>query len=207
MRITAQTVNELIDQAISGDVLTGDGGGFIKVMASKNSHAVENDIPTAFEMYTLLQYFVDRLPFAAMPLHEDFAPMDLAPLIAHDEERNRLVALLPVTEDMPLGVIAHFIADRLPSAQVKSMPGILALPFVIETHEGAEHLIPEWYAAFYKDGHPGHCFPILTMRSVLNEESFSGDWVDVALNRMAVFRLPREDAQEAVVMKRQASAR
>lgn len=207
MRLTPQTVNALIDQAISGDVLTGEGGGFIKVMASKDSHAVENDIPTAFEMYTLLQYFVERLPFKAVDLHEEAAPLDLTPMVAHDDERSRIVALLPVTEDLPLGTIAHFIADRLPSAEVKAMPGLLALPFVVENYDGADHLIPEWYAAFYKDGDPGHCFPILTMRSVLNEDRFSGDWVDVALHRMGVFRLPSEAAQAAIVMKRHAAGR
>ena len=61
-----------------------------------------------------------------------------------------------------------------------------------------EHLLPEWFAAFYVRGEPGHCIPILALRSVLADQRFGGDWVAVALERMTAFALPQEQAASAV---------
>ena len=84
------------------------------------------------------------------------------------------------------------------ATQAVARAGTLALSFVIEPHGEAEHLIPEWHAAWYVSHDPGHCIPVLALKSVLQDERFSGDWVDVALHRMGVFRLPRAKALDAL---------
>lgn len=196
---TQEKISALIDTAISGDVLTDDGGGLIAVMA-KSSLSIQKDIPAAFEMYTLLSHFLNRLPLLAAQLAEDRPDVALAPAILHDEGNGRIVALIPIASG-EMGEIAYWLADSLPSDRIKQMAGVLAICFSIERHAAADRLLPEWFAAFYVDGDARHCIPILALRSIMSNENFSGDWVDIALNRMAVFSLPRADATEGVKKK------
>jgi len=58
-------------------------------------------------------------------------------------------------------------------------------------------LLPEWTAAFYVQGLARHCVPILALKSVLEDKRFVGDWVAVALHRLASFALPQAEAQQA----------
>lgn len=198
--LTQETINEMINAAISGDVLTGDGGGFVAIMA-KNSPSIRQDIPVAFEMYTLLSHFLNRLPFLATQLSENKLDVTLTPSILHDHATGRVVALLPI-RDGEISDVAYWLADGLPSGRVKQMAGILAIPFSIEEHDSTKHLLPEWFAAFYVAGDAHHCVPILALRSVISDQKFGGDWVDIALNRMTVFCLPNLDATIAVKTKK-----
>jgi len=185
-----EKIHALIKTAISDN-------GFIAIMGEKMP-SIRQDIPAAFEAYSLLSFFLDKLPMRSC-VFEASHPVDLAPAILHDATAGLLVALLPVGAG-GLTFFAHWITDNLRSDQVKRMPGVLALPFSIERHDELEHLLPEWFAAFYVHGDPGHCIPILTLRSVLTDERFGGDWVDTALARMASFALPKEQAVNAAIV-------
>ena len=103
------------------------------------------------------------------------------------------------------GDIAYWIADNLPSPQIKAMPGLLALPFTIEKvgdgAEAQEVLFPEWFAVFYPHAKPEHAFPILALRSVLSHAEFGGDWVNAAVGRMGFYGLPRKVAEQFVAKK------
>ena len=82
--------------------------------------------------------------------------------------------------------------------RVQRDPG-LAMPFSVEAHgegEGAEAvLFPEWFTVYYPYGRADLAFPILALRSILHHEQFGGDWVNVAIGRMAHYSLPRELAE------------
>lgn len=184
-----------VAQAISGDVFEQSGGGFVGVMA-KSVPAIQKDIPAAFEMYTLLGHFLKSLPLRQGRLTFDAATLMLEPGIVVDSEEGKVVALLPVQAHQ-LSEVAFWLADALPSREVKAMPGMLALMFTVETHDEVKHLLPEWLAAFYVQGDGRHCVPILALKSVLEDERFGGDWVAVALHRLTEFALPQADAQQA----------
>jgi hypothetical protein len=212
MNPTAEILNRLLEQAMKPgftvDPVTKEAvgvidvsPGFLQVMGRKDRRSVQTDIPAAFEMYTLLQHFLELLPLTEICLSEDLPEIELTPGIRYDSEHKRLVLLIDCKAD-ELPYVAHYVADRIPSSQLKARPGTLALAYSIERHgepgREAEHLIPEWHAAWYVNHDPGHCIPVLALQSVLHDEHFSGDWVDVALHRMGVFRLPRAKAIEAL---------
>ncbi|WP_426810504.1 hypothetical protein ABOC32_06680 [Pseudomonas sp. WOUb67] len=184
-----------VAQAISGDVLAQAGGGFVSVMA-KSAPAIQKDIPAAFEMYTLLEHFLKSLPIRQATIGYGAQMLDLEPGIVVDHDGHKVVALLPIQAGQ-LGEVAFWLADALPSREVKTLPGMLALVFSVETHEDIKHLLPEWVAAFYVQGQARHCVPILALKSVLEDKHFGGDWVAVALHRLASFALPQADAQQA----------
>ncbi len=186
-------IEAMIDAAIGGDVLTDENGGFVKVMARNKPH-IQQDIPAAFEMYTLLSHFVRTLPLHAVTL--EGADLLLAPAIVYDEPHGRLVALIPLAAG-EMELVAYWVSGGLRSDLVKAMAGVLALPFSIEIQEETRHLIPEWFAAFYVGGSEEHCVPILTLPSITTDERI-GDWVEVALLRMAMFGMPCAMASEAV---------
>jgi hypothetical protein len=187
---------QLIDAAIGGDVLTNSGGGFLAVMATSNSY-VQQDIPAASEMYTLLAHYITSLPLYAVTLQG--ADVLLSPAVLYDEPAGKLVALLPIKEQ-ELDLIAYWAAGGIRSDTVRAMKGLLALPFSIEVRDDVRHLIPEWFAAFYVNGSEEHCVPTLTLRSITQDERF-GDWVAVALERMQVFGLPCDSASNAIHQK------
>jgi len=193
---TQEQIGSLIEAAISGDVLLNEGGGLIALM-SKSIVGIKKDIPAAFEMYTLLSHFLSRLPLVATQLDDDRPDVSLTPSILHDDANGRIVALLPIASG-EFAEIAYWLADGLPSDRVKQMSGVLAICFSVERHADADRLLPEWFAAFYVEGNARHCIPILALRSITSDQSFSGDWVDIALQRMAVFCLPRADAMQGI---------
>jgi hypothetical protein len=182
----------LIDIAISADSASADAGGFLSVM-SRNKPHIRQDIPAAFEMYTLLSHHLLTLPLRLLPLED--ACLALTPGIAFDAPSGRVVALLPV-EARQLELVAYWLTDGLQSDTVRAMAGVLALPFSIEVHNEVQWLVPEWFAAFYIDmDSPGQrCVPILALRSVIQDERFS-DWVVIARQRMRVFGLPCEETR------------
>jgi hypothetical protein len=59
-------LSSLIQAAIGGDVITEEGGGFVAVMAQSNPH-IRQDIPSAFEMYTLLEHFLAGSIVSTLP--------------------------------------------------------------------------------------------------------------------------------------------
>ncbi|NIF27678.1 hypothetical protein F3J44_15010 [Pantoea sp. Tr-811] len=184
-----------VAQAISGDILAQAGGGFVSVMAN-SAPAIQKDIPVAFEMYTLLEHFLKSLPIRQEALGYGAQVLDLEPGIVVDRDGHKVIALLPIQANQ-LADVAFWLADALPSREVKAMPGMLALMFTVETHDDSRHLLPEWMAAFYVQGEAGHCVPILALKSVLEDERFGGDWVAVAVHRLAEFALPQADALQA----------
>jgi hypothetical protein len=188
-------IANLIQAAISGDVIDDADGGFIAVMAKSNPN-VRQDIPAAFEMYTVLSHYLEKLPFYEVAFNADLL---LTPAIFCDKESSKLVALLPVQAG-DLDLIAYWIAGGIRSDTVRKMGGVLALPFTIETHSEVRHLIPEWFAAFYVGGNEDHCVPSLTMRSITLDDRF-GDWVAIAVERMTTFGLPNAAASSAIKHK------
>lgn len=190
----------LIQAAIGGDVISEEGGGFVAVMAQSNPH-IRQDIPSAFEMYTLLEHFLASSIVSTLPQHATIS--HLAPSILVDREAGRVLALLAIPAQQ-MELIAFWLAEGLRSQTVKGMPGILAIPFAVEVRDGIEHLIPEWFAAFYVDGNPEHCVPILSLRSVTCDDRF-GDWVSIALERMQHYGLPCTFAADAVKKATQSS--
>lgn len=192
-------IGAMIEAAIGGDVLTDEGGGFLAIMG-RSSPGIRQDVPAAFEAYTLLSHFLGVLPVRPVTMDAACPIIDLSPAILFDAAAARLVALLPIGA-AELGVVAYWLTDSVRSDKIKQMAGVLALPFSIESHAGVEHLLPEWFAAFYVGGDPGHCIPISTLRSVLADQRFGGDWVSVALERMTAFALPQEQAARAVKSK------
>lgn len=197
-------INTLIANAIGGDVLSEEGGGFLTVMAKGNPD-IRKDIPVAFEMYTLLSHFLSRLPVMEAAIGDDLTILSLTPSILHDDSRGKIVALVPIGRG-DFSDVAYWLADGLPSPHVKNMDGLLALCFSIEEHDGVKHLLPEWFAAFYVNGKANHCVPLLGLRSILTNPQFGGDWVDVALKRMVAFGLPNTDAMAAAATVKPAMA-
>lgn len=188
-----QVIEAMIESAIGGDVLTDEDGGFVKVMAKNKPH-IQQDIPAAFEMYTLLSHFLPTLPLHAVAL--ELTPPSLSPSIRFDQAQGRLVALIPLSAG-EMELVAYWVSGGLRSDIVKAMAGILALPFSVETRDDVSHLVPEWFAAFYVGGSQEHCVPILTLPSITTDERI-GDWVEVAFLRMPLFGMPCARASEAV---------
>jgi len=184
-------IASLTDVALCGDWQGGDAASVLQVMGRDTLRA--RDVPVATEMIALLQHFASRLD-----LRESVTvgEIDLVPGVVWNTDKLLLLVDVPVGA---LGDIAHWIADSLPSAKIKAMPGVLALPFTIEAmgDEARAVLFPDWFAVFYPNGNPEYAFPILTLRSVLSHDAF-GDWVDAAVGRMGFYGLPRKLAEQFV---------
>jgi hypothetical protein len=188
----------LINTAIGSDVdvVADEGSGFLAIMGKSNPN-IRQDVPAAFEMYTLLSHYLPKLPLHAVPLGG--VDVLLTPSVLYDSAAGRVVALIPI-EANQMELVAYWITDQLRSSTVKAMAGLLALPFSVEEHDGVRHMIPEWFGAFYVNGNEDHCVPILALRSVTYDQRF-GDWVAVALERMQVFGLPCDAANKATQQK------
>lgn len=141
-------IASLTDAAMCGDWQGSDAASVLRVMGRNPLKA--RDVPVAMEMIALLQHFSTRLDVRDVPGlgEEGEEDVELAPGIVWGG--SKLLVLL----DVPAGTfedIAHWVADSLPSAKIKAMPGVLALPFTIEsTGEGDEAkavLFPDWVAA------------------------------------------------------------
>ncbi|HEN3280819.1 TPA: hypothetical protein U5D21_002666 [Yersinia enterocolitica] len=201
--ITSAFINEKVSEAISQDFdSNGDGiqSGFISLMVLKGNHVLK-DIPIVFEMFSILSYATTKFPIVNYEFKND-TEIDLYQFkntIVASEEKNKLILFLTVDAgDLPY--VAHWISDSIPSQQVKSMAGLLAIPFSIELHAGNPFILPEWCAAFYVNNNSKHCIPTVTLHSMANSnvEGFSGDWTENALHRLSFFNLPVRDAQKAV---------
>ena len=190
-----EELEALVAHASGGNVLAQDGGGFLSVMAGSTA-AIQKDIPAAFEMYTLLEHYLKTLPIRHEMLAFGANPLALEPGIVVGHDAGKVIALLPIQAGQ-FGEVAFWLADALPSRELKAMSGVLALMFSVQAHDNIRHLLPEWTAAFYVKGNAGHCVPILALKSVLEDERFGGDWVAVALHRLSEFALPQAAAEEA----------
>ncbi|MDR2208080.1 MAG: hypothetical protein LBE22_03800 [Azoarcus sp.] len=164
-------------------------------MAAKPQE-IRQDIPAAFDAYTLLLHFLDSLPVEHTALSDEPPSVELAPAIHFDANRGRVLALIPISVG-ELDAISYWYTLNMMSKTVKQMPGLLALPFCLETHAKMEVLIPDWCGAFFVDGEPSHCVPILVMRSMLSQKAVGQDWVDAALARLRVFALPTDAARQS----------
>lgn len=186
-------LHQLVAAAIGGDAVAGTGFGFVGVMAAA-APAIRQDIAPAFEMYTLLSHYLDRLPIVHTELGSSAVP--LAPAVHYDPGAGRLLALLPVGKG-ELSLVAHWLASGLRSDTVRDMPGLLALPFSVETRGGTRHLLPEWLAAYYVDGHAEHCVPLLALPSMTLDARLA-DWLAIAFERMPLFGMPCAAARAAM---------
>jgi hypothetical protein len=158
-------------------------------LANANTNArIAQDVPVASEMFGLLRHSLEVL--SLRPRGE--CDVTLEPGIVFDSSGEHVVALMPVKAG-ELDLIAYWLSQGIQSPKLLALPGVLALPFAIETFDDRRWLIPEWFALFYVDALPAHCVPLLAMRSVLNDERF-GDWVSNALARADAFGLPVSDA-------------
>ena len=192
-------IASLTNAAMGGDWEANEQPSVLQVMGRDPAKA--RDVPVAMEMVALLQHFADRLAVRDVPELGEIGSQDveLSPGIVWGG--SKLLALL----DIPAGAfeeMAHWIADSLPSAKIRAMPGVLALPFTIENQGDGDDvqavLFPDWIAVFYPHARAEHAFPILTLRSVLASEAFGGDWVDAAVGRMGFYGLPRQLAEQFV---------
>lgn len=181
----------LTDAALCGDWAGGASASVLGVMGCSAPKA--RDVPVAMEMVSLLQHFsMSHSMHGFAPQGESLA---LAPGIAWCGSR----ALLLI--EVGAGAfeeIAYWISDRLPSAQIKAMPGILALPFTVESPAAGAMLFPDWFAVFYPHGRQEHAFPILALQSALAHEDIGADWVAAALGRMGFYGLPGQPGAPAM---------
>lgn len=193
-------IEALTNAALCGEVLYRDMAQASVLRTMGNSALQSRDVPVAMEMIALLQHFAPRLGVLDNTgLGDDGQDVELAPGVLWGG--SKLLLLI----DVPAGQfedISHWVADSLPSAKIKAMPGILALPFTIE-QKGDEAdaqalLFPEYFAVFYPHGKADNAFLTLTMRSVLEHEAIGGDWVDAAVARMGFYGLPRRLAEQFV---------
>ena len=105
------------------------------------------------------------------------------------------VAWIPVATGQ-MELIAYWIAEGIPSSSLKARPGLLALPFSIETHGELRLLLPEWFGVYYVNSSIDEGFPVLALRSVTLDERFA-DWVKVATTRMPLFGLPAKRPEDS----------
>lgn len=193
-------LSSLIFEATSADVISNTSCGFISVMSQK-SKEVQRDIPAAFEMYSLLEFYSQSSNMVQADLFpgEHSGPtLVLEPSIVFDHAQDgtgRVVAFIPI-QPGDLSLIAMWLSESLCSPHVQGLPGLLALPFTIERHNNQLMLLPSWFAAFYVDGSAETCVPILAMKSVLSHDQF-GDWAQTALHGLSGFGMPTKHAMAA----------
>lgn len=188
----------LTDAAMCGDWEFGEAASVLRAMGRNTLQA--KDVPGAMEMVALLQHFAPRLRVIdTSSLGEDGKDVELAQGIVWGSGKLLLLIEIPVGE---FENIAYWVADTLPSSKIKAMPGVLALPFTVESpgEDGNGHrvLFPDWFAVFYPHGKAEHAFATLVLRSMLSHEALGGDWVDVAVSRMGFYGLPRQLAEQFV---------
>lgn len=168
------------------DVTEGAKDGCIlATMGSRGNSRTAQDIPVAAEMLGLLRHFGGSLDSIQV---NETELLPLRPGIYDLVEPGKIVALVPVQAGT-LDLVAYWISQGIQSPELVAMPGLLAIPFSIEEHDDGQWLIPEWFALYYVDSSDKHCVPLLTLRSVLDDNRF-GDWVSTALARAGVFQLP-----------------
>lgn len=181
-------ITDLLSEAMGAE------HGFISAM-SRKSAAVRQDIAPAFEMYSLLAHYLDKLPASQGRLES--REIELKPGLVFDAEGGRLVMALPIPEG-ELESVALWVAQGIHSATVRQMPGLLVLLFEIRREGESQHLIPEWFCAFYVDGRPDHCVICLALKSVTLLDARFSDWMAIALDRLASFGLPHAAARDAL---------
>jgi len=181
----------------------GEAGSMLRVMGKQANPRVAQDIPVASEMLGLLRHFGNSLPYQETDC--DWLP--LQPGIYDHATAGRTVAIVPVKAG-ELDLIAYWLTQNIQSPELLALPGLLAIPFSIEEHDGQSWLIPEWFSLFYVDASADHCVPLLGLRSVLDDGRFS-DWVPAALARADAFGLPTAAAVQGagrVVVKKSTPA-
>jgi hypothetical protein len=169
---------------------------FLDVMAAK-SRTVSLDIPAFFELASLILLGVEKAGVTPATLSSDLPPLLTSQAVHYDADGLRGVALLTIPAG-GLEYVLHWGAASLQSPKVKALPGVLALPFSVESRNDTQYVLPDWFAAYYVDGDPEKCVPLLTLKAMLDHEGMAGDWVDVALQRMPLYRLPQTKATQAV---------
>jgi hypothetical protein len=196
----------LVDQckvAMSQNVLEANKDskmGLIEFLQKKGG-TFTTDIPVVFEYFSLLDHILtSRCEDDPIPevFDETININELCTGI-YAQKNNKKLLLVIDAKPGTLPYIAHWITDRIPSRQITSLPGTLILPFSLEGNEEG-FLLPEWCAAFYAYGNPGNCIPMVTLQSMLSSESvsgISGDWITIALHRLAAYGLPVDDALAA----------
>jgi len=186
------------------DVAEAAGAGsMLAIMGAHENSSIAHDIPVAAEMLGLLRHFLPTLPYQVTK--DGLLALD--PGIYDYTELGHVVALIPLHAG-ELDLVAYWLSQAMQSPKLVALPGMLALPFSIEIHDGQRWLIPEWFALFYVDRSPKHCVPLLAFRSVLNDGRFA-DWVPAALVRADSFGLRTEEATKAanrVVVRKSTAA-
>ncbi|MCL2876711.1 MAG: hypothetical protein FWF12_10605 [Betaproteobacteria bacterium] len=184
-------------QTLADAALGTEENAFISIMAKKSRH-VRQDIPAAFDAYAMFSYFLHKIPIKDATLSDEGVPVELAPAIYFDRDNGRVLALIPIGVG-ELSAVSYWCTNSMMSETIRQMPGLLALPFSLETHAETEMLIPDWCAAFFVDGHAKHCVPILVLQSMLSYEAVGQDWVGAALARLRVFSVPVDTARQFIL--------
>lgn len=170
----------------------------ISVLQLMGRNALQaRDVPAAMEMISLLQHFAPRIP--VLKLENEFKENTALRSGLFWGESSKLILLLDISAG-GLDEVACWIADNLPSAKIKSMPGLLAIPFTVEKkgHDDSAQnvLFPDWVTVFYPYSRAENAFPILTLRSVLSHDAFSDGWVEAAIERLGFYGLPRNESSK-----------
>lgn len=163
----------------------------INVMGEKSA-AVQQDIPAAMEMYSILQLALEQFHPQEHAL-EKTAIVPLQPGILIDSNTRRLLVIYPIGTN-ELSLIAFFTSEKIRSASIKSHQGLLVYPFLIEE----THLLPDWYAGFFINNSEKHCIPILQMASISSHFPPGADEIEMVLQRMAAWGLPVNYALTAI---------
>ncbi|QTP13406.1 hypothetical protein [Serratia symbiotica] len=161
-------------------------------MMSMKGKAFATDIPVITEYFSLLDYVLEKQSeIGTLPITVDGEILiNRLQTAAYRSEDNKQCLLAIAVNEGELGYIAHWVADRIRSVRVSNMPGVLLLPFTVESHESIPFLLPDWCAAFYVDQNPDTCVPIITLQSVLTNNAIPGDWTLSALHRLHSYHCP-----------------
>lgn len=195
----------LIKNSIS-QTLDNDGGGtpegLLGLMARSGSMSL-SDIPAVFECFSLLQHYLVN---GAPVLDEDGLPssstIDFGRSVVIARMESTMFTLHLKIEPGDLLYTAHWCTASIKSETVLGMGGVYVIPFYIQE----DVLFPDWCQAFFVDGKPAHCIPVIALRSIEALHPFEdGDFVNTALYRLSSYGLPVENALAEIDKKRAAT--
>ncbi|MBJ8931578.1 hypothetical protein [Citrobacter freundii] len=193
-----ESLQQLINNSISQDFDEHGNGspeGLIGLM-SKAGKVSLSDIPAAFECLSLLGHYLTKNANLIETTNDSTNSLidcgDYNVVFRSDFTALTLQIRIDAG-DLPY--IAHWCSDSLKSETVMNMSGIYVMPFYTESINGKLFLFPDWCQAFYVRGKPGHCIPMLALKSIETLNPFeNGDFANTALYRLSHYGLPVEEA-------------
>ena len=158
-------------------------GGLIASIGNDNIKA--QDIPRIAESFSLLAYFVEKLPIYSF----SGQALNIEPCIILD--KTKLVLMLHVNEGSATHV-CHWLFDTICSPKLRDMAGIVAVPFVFAQVKGELHIVPDWFFVFYPEGGEFFFVPAVISKSVLSNDDVGEEWASFVVGEMNNYCLPTE---------------